>query len=105
MSYSSSCASEFFDAEELPVDKHGHYQVVEEENLQIEEIDPEIRTHASDSSSEAGSLSSGEGSLSSESELGAEFTVVSNFVGGEGAYHPARGRESVVVLQGAPRRG
>lgn len=84
MSYSSSCASEFFDAEELPVDKHTQHQILVEETLQLEEIEAEIRTHGSDSSSEAGSLSSGEGSLSSESELGTEFTVVSNFASTEG---------------------
>lgn len=84
MSYSSSCASEFFDAEELPVDKQNQYKTTEEETLHLEEIDPDIRTHASDSSSEAGSLSSGEGSLSSESELGAEFTSVNNFISSEG---------------------
>lgn len=61
-----------------------HYKIAEEETLHLEEIDPDIRTHASDSSSEAGSLSSGEGSLSSESELGTEFTSVSNFISAEG---------------------
>lgn len=84
LSYSSSCASEFFDAEELPVDKQNQRQTFEEVTLQLEEIEAEIRTHGSDSSSEAGSLSSGEGSLSSESELGTEFTVVSSFVSTEG---------------------
>lgn len=84
MSYSSSCASEFFDAEDLPVDKHNQNEIAEDDNTQIEDIDPDIRTHGSDSSSEAGSLSSGEGSLSSESELGAEFTVVNNFSTAEG---------------------
>lgn len=84
MSYSSSCASEFFDAEELPVDKQNQHKTAEEDTLHLEEIDPDIRTHGSDSSSEAGSLSSGEGSLSSESELGTEFTSVNNFISSEG---------------------
>lgn len=86
MSYSSSCASEFFDAEELPVDKHSQLKIHVDATLQLEEIDPDIRTHASDSSSEAGSLSSGEGSLSSESELGTDFTSVNNFISTEGEY-------------------
>lgn len=86
MSYSSSCASEFFDAEELPVDKQNQYKISEDVTLQLEEIDPDIRTHGSDSSSEAGSLSSGEGSLSSESELGTDFTSPNNFISTEGKF-------------------
>lgn len=66
LSYSSSCvsATEFFDAEDLPSDKGPppYRQDVNEE-------ESEVRTR-SESSSEAGSLSSGEGSVSSEeSEL------------------------------------
>lgn len=65
LSYSSSCvsATEFFDAEDLPSEKGPPpYQDANEE-------ESEVRTR-SESSSEAGSLSSGEGSVSSEeSEL------------------------------------
>lgn len=59
-----SC-SEFFDAEDL-----GEKDA--DEN-QAEDLEAEIRTRGSDSSSEAGSLSSGEGSISSESDLGADY--------------------------------
>lgn len=66
LSYSSSCvsATEFFDAEDLPSEKAPTlYQ------SEINEEESEVRTR-SESSSEAGSLSSGEGSVSSEeSEL------------------------------------
>lgn len=77
-SYSSSCASEFFDAEELPSDKQK-----QNEAFPQDEIDPELRTHGSESSSEAGSLSSGEGSISSESELETEFNTISKFFDGK----------------------
>lgn len=70
----------------MPIDKQHQHKATEEETLHLEEIDPDIRTHASDSSSEAGSLSSGEGSLSSESELGTEFTSVNNFSSSEGEH-------------------
>ncbi|KAJ8926088.1 hypothetical protein NQ315_009945 [Exocentrus adspersus] len=72
LSYSSSCvsATEFFDAEDLPADKPAEYNERGEE-------ESEVRTR-SESSSEAGSLSSGEGSISSESELGAELNPVNS---------------------------
>lgn len=66
LSYSSSCvsATEFFDAEDLPLEK-GPPPYQQDAN----EEESEVRTR-SESSSEAGSLSSGEGSVSSEeSEL------------------------------------
>ncbi|XP_018566852.1 oxysterol-binding protein-related protein 3 isoform X1 [Anoplophora glabripennis] len=77
LSYSSSCvsATEFFDAEDLPVDKPPDY------NERAEE-ESEVRTR-SESSSEAGSLSSGEGSISSESELGAELNPVNSLEVGD----------------------
>lgn len=66
LSYSSSCvsASEFFDAEEIPDG--------EEEDEEVEQLE-EIRGGGSETSSEAGSLSDSEGSVSSESEVGLEY--------------------------------
>ncbi|RZC40508.1 PH 8 domain containing protein [Asbolus verrucosus] len=75
LSYSSSCvsATEFFDAEDLPTEK----PILDIEDAEIQEEESEVRTR-SESSSEAGSLSSGEGSISSESELGTELNPVNN---------------------------
>lgn len=79
LSYSSSCVSgsEFFDAEELLIDKQDH-------EGQVVDLEAEVQTRGSDSSSEAGSLSSGEGSISSESELGVEFNQANNDIEIEG---------------------
>ncbi|XP_068895073.1 oxysterol-binding protein-related protein 6-like isoform X4 [Tenebrio molitor] len=73
LSYSSSCvsATEFFDAEDLPTEK------ADIEDAEVQEEESEVRTR-SESSSEAGSLSSGEGSISSESELGTELNTINN---------------------------
>lgn len=67
--------SEFFDAEDLPGDKAMN-EVFDDNH--VEDIEAEIRTRGSDTSSEAGSLSSGEGSISSESDLGGDFSQVNN---------------------------
>lgn len=66
-------ATEFFDAEDLPTEK----TILDIEDPEIQEEESEVRTR-SESSSEAGSLSSGEGSISSESEIGAELNIVNN---------------------------
>ncbi|XP_066249015.1 oxysterol-binding protein-related protein 3-like [Euwallacea similis] len=70
LSYSSSCvsATEFFDAEDLATDKTAIYQSADDEK----DEESEVRTR-SESSSEADSFSSGEGSISSESDLGTEL--------------------------------
>lgn len=73
--------SEFFDAEELPGDKLN--QSLDDNEAQVD-FEAEVQTRGSDSSSEAGSLSSGEGSISSESELGVEYNPASTFVELEG---------------------
>ncbi|CAH1977664.1 unnamed protein product [Acanthoscelides obtectus] len=88
LSYSSSCvsATEFFDAEDLPANekkhrpRHNHKRAEPTDDeggyRPNAEEESEVRTR-SESSSEAGSLSSEaeleEGSISSESELGAEL--------------------------------
>ncbi|XP_023018178.1 oxysterol-binding protein-related protein 6 isoform X2 [Leptinotarsa decemlineata] len=79
LSYSSSCvsATEFFDAEELPTDKAPRFA-----DHEAGEEESEVRTR-SESSSEAGSLSSGEGSISSESELGTEMNTANSMEAGE----------------------
>lgn len=64
-------ATEFFDAEDLPTEK------ADIEDAEVQEEESEVRTR-SESSSEAGSLSSGEGSISSESELGTELNTINN---------------------------
>lgn len=51
---------------------------------ETQDFEAEVQTRGSDSSSEAGSLSSGEGSISSESELGVEYNPVNTFVDIEG---------------------
>ncbi|KRT81420.1 Pleckstrin homology domain containing protein [Oryctes borbonicus] len=89
LSYSSSCmsCSEFFDAEDIAGEKNTAVAVaadIGDEN-QVEDLEAEIRTRGSDSSSEAGSLSSGEGSISSESDLGADYNQTSNLSEIEGA--------------------
>lgn len=82
LSYSSSCvsATEFFDAEDLPSEKGpSPYQP------DANEEESEVRTR-SESSSEAGSLSSGEGSVSSEESelLGNELKLANDLdFGGE----------------------
>ncbi|KAG5894685.1 hypothetical protein JTB14_034733 [Gonioctena quinquepunctata] len=80
LSYSSSCisATEFFDAEDLPSDKVTKYA-----DHEGGEEESEVRTR-SESSSEAGSLSSGEGSISSESDLGTEMNTANSIESEEG---------------------
>ncbi|XP_017779338.1 PREDICTED: oxysterol-binding protein-related protein 3-like [Nicrophorus vespilloides] len=96
LSYSSSCVSgsEFFDAEEIG-DKA--------ETLHPDDIEAEIRTRGSDSSSEAGSLSSGEGSISSESELGGDYNQNSSSVVNEG--NGGQGLTGRRTILPAPRPG
>ncbi|KAI4466634.1 oxysterol-binding protein-related [Holotrichia oblita] len=89
LSYSSSCmsCSEFFDAEDLAGERHALPPDIGDEN-HAEDVEAEVRTRGSDSSSEAGSLSSGEGSISSESDLGADYNQTNNFSEIEGESHP-----------------
>lgn len=77
-----SC-SEFFDAEDTGTEKR--VSEIPDEN-QAEDLEAEIRTRGSDSSSEAGSLSSGEGSISSESDLGADYNQTNNASEIEGTF-------------------
>ncbi|KAK9732415.1 Oxysterol-binding protein [Popillia japonica] len=81
LSYSSSCmsCSEFFDAEDLAGERNAIPFFLSGS------ANSEVRTRGSDSSSEAGSLSSGEGSISSESDLGADYNQANNFSELEGA--------------------
>lgn len=72
-----SC-SEFFDAEDLAGERNAIPPDIGDEN-HVEDLEAEVRTRGSDSSSEAGSLSSGEGSISSESDLGADYNQANNF--------------------------
>lgn len=58
----------------MPTDKS---QLVDLEDPEIQEEESEVRTR-SESSSEAGSLSSGEGSISSESDIGTELNTSNN---------------------------
>jgi len=73
LSYSSSCvsATEFFDAEDLTIDKTAVFRGDDEKDEESE-----VRTR-SETSSEADSFSSGEGSVSSESDLGGELQCTS----------------------------
>ncbi|XP_022913092.1 oxysterol-binding protein-related protein 6-like [Onthophagus taurus] len=99
LSYSSSCmsGSEFFDAEDLAYDKH----IIETgDEIQVEDLEAEIRTRGSDSSSEAGSLTSGEGSISSGSDLGHEFNQANNLSEIEGKSYGLTGRRTELA---APR--
>lgn len=78
----SSCvsASEFFDAEDLPDDDQ------EKTEVPTIEMDAQVSTKGSDTSSEAGSFSSNE-SMSSESELENEYNHPSNQMAARGIWN------------------
>ncbi|KAJ8962778.1 hypothetical protein NQ318_001177 [Aromia moschata] len=99
LSYSSSCvsATEFFDAEDLPTEKLSGYR-----DQERGEEESEVRTR-SESSSEAGSLSSGEGSISSESELGAELIPANSLEVGDS--QGLTGRRTVLPTPRPPTEG
>lgn len=108
LSYSSSCvsATEFFDAEDLPSEKQSVNSpgaVVQfQQDHEIQEEESEVRTR-SESSSEAGSLSSGEGSISSESELGVELSPVNILNSGDN--QGLTGRRTVLPVPRPPTEG
>lgn len=98
LSYSSSCvsATEFFDAEDSLAEETAIFEPGDDER----DEESEVRTR-SESSSEADSFSSGEGSVSTESELGTELdNPVSNLDTGEMGDQSLTGRRTVLP---APR--